>query len=239
MLDDLKDEVQFFALKLLVKFGHIKDTVLREDELNELIESQLPEVVSINSESGKGELEVKRANLTMPLGSNCFKVILFCELSVELMGSQFYKAELEATLNSKPKYHQNNKAIYLSEVVLSGIEIVDEDLLMMSEVQRNTEELLPPMFKDMFKSSVDVAVGIFDAISNTDTKKNIEQMKSEARQSVLDYHHSEMEAALISFLEDESVHYQLDDSSMETRLFSELGESVEVKDGGLIFKFRR
>jgi len=237
IFDKVGTKARYLAIKLLVKTGRLTESTLTADELNNLLDDQLPITLSISDNSGNGKLIVESALLTMPEASNCFHVNLSCKLKITVLGNQVYEAALTAAMTAEPYYQNETKKIVLQNGLLDKITILNDELTMMQQVQASAEEFVPPLFREILQSSINTAVNIFDTLSNTNTKENMEQIKSDSRQHFLDIHHNEIEDKLIGLIEEEDVCYQLDDTDIESRIFSELGESITVKNGKLHFKF--
>jgi len=237
LFEKVSSKAKYLAIKLLVKTGRIPESTLTANDLNNLIDKQLPETFSISDSTSGGELIVERALLFMPEDANCFHVDLSCKLKIEVLGNQVYEASLTASMTAEPDYQKDTKQIHLKNGSLKNISIAEDELTMVQQVQSSAEDLVPPAFRGFLKSSIDTAVNMFDSFSSINTKGNIEQIKSESRQNFLDFHHKEIESKLLGLLADENVHYQLDIADIESRVFTELGTGVSVEGGKLRFKF--
>jgi hypothetical protein len=239
IFDKIVSEARYTAIKVLVKTGRVTESTMTADDLNNLLDKQLPETFSIRDSTGGGELIVQSALLTMPEDSNCFSVNLSCSLKIAVLGNQVYEASLTASLTAEPDYQKSTKKIRLKNGSLKKITVLKDELTMIQQVQSSAEDLVPEAFRGLLKSSIETAVSMFDAFSSTNTKGNIEQIKNESRQNFLDFHHKEIEEHLLSLLEDENAYYQIDNTDTESRIFIELGSSVSVKDGRLHFRFEK
>lgn len=239
IFDKIGTKARYLAIKLLVKTGRLTESTLSADDLNDLLDDQLPITLSISDNTGDGKLIVEIALLTMPEASACFHVSLSCKLKIAVLGNQVYEAALTAAMTAEPHYQNETKKIVLQNGALDKITILNDELTIMQQAQSSAEEFVPPVFREILKSSIDAAVNIFDTLSNTNTKENMEQIKSDSRQHFLDIHHNEIEEKLLGLLEEEDVCYQLDNTDIESRIFSEMGESTIVENGKLHFKFRK
>ncbi|MBL4682926.1 MAG: hypothetical protein JKY88_19715 [Pseudomonadales bacterium] len=237
MLDDLKVKTQFFIERQLIKFGYIKDVHFTSEELSTLFDTHLPKQFTIEVLGGTGQLEVTDANLSMPLDAHCFHVLLKCQIAIEMLGSRVYSANIDADMTAKPDYCIETKVVHLNEIQLNALQFINEEFSSIEKAQQSAQTLIPDIFKDIVKTTLNTAIDIFSTLADTDIKSDIKLYMNGNRQDILDFHQKDIEKSLVQLLNEQRLQYPMDNSNIKGKLFTEHGKEVLVENGLLWFKF--
>jgi len=237
MLDDLKVKTQIFIERQLIKYGYIKNVYFTSDELSTLFDTHLPKQFSIEVPGGTGQLEVINATLSMPNDAHCFHVLLKCQIAIEVLGSRVYSANIDADMRAKPDYCVETKVVHLNEIQLKALQFIDEEFSSIEKAQQSAQALIPDIFRDIIKTTLDTAVDIFSTLADTDIKSDIKLYMNGNRQDVLDFHQKDIEENLVHLMNEQGLQYPMDNSDTKGRLFTEHGKEILVENGLLWFKF--
>ncbi|GAB3032286.1 hypothetical protein [Bowmanella dokdonensis] len=228
--------LQYFFMTCLVKWKRLRHFSLDEQELNELLTPGLPLELLLEVPAGKGLLKILKAKLA--LRSNDIQLELYCDLKLDVMANRLYQAHLRVLVGARPEFNRSSRSLRPTDIQIDTIQLIQDDYLLLKDGRNLLSRILPGSVGNLLNSTLGNAL---DLLSQggiyADLRDYLQLYLSGSKQRVLDYHKNQIENQLAQTLSQGKLEYRLDETSLDERLFAELGQKVEVKEGRLLFIF--
>jgi len=232
-----KNRWQQFLAKLLVRFKWVKKAPVEIDEINQLVNQQLPVVYDLATPGGRGELSILEMTITIPSRGNCLQAELLCNFSASVKQTVIYNTHLQLTLDAQPDYCQENKMIGVSNVRITALNLISDQYSLIKDTRTLMSSLLPEPFKSIFNITLSSTQVMLKNKTVNGIVKYLSLYSSGSKQRVIDYHRADIEQQIIQATQNSKVKYRLDESVFEEKLFAEYGQKITIEDGRVYFIF--
>ncbi len=230
-------KIQWFFAKILVHIKQIKRVGIPASEINEMMSSQLPLSFDFKIPVGSGSFSIISTALSIPQNDQTFNIECFCSFQVNTLEKSIYRTHLHIFLTCKPNYSKEKKEIYLNQLEIIDIVLVDDEFSFMKDSRTLLSKFLPSPVKNLLSTTFKTSLGVLNQATNSDVITYLSLYLSGDRQLILDYHRDEIERKIESVIEQGDFAYQLDPDIFEERLFSTFGKRIELVDKQLFFIF--
>lgn len=249
MSDPLTDAPQFnswssrlkyWAATWMVKSKRLKREAMDVQTITDMLNDNLPTSLDFPVPGGTANLLIYNGEISLNSTRANAEVTLFCELKVEAMANRIYQAHAVATLSLTPAYDRDSQCLYPKDLVIDDLTLVKDRYSLIKDTQNLFKSLMPSPLKSMMDVTIKTTVSTMNLLSvgaYDDAKGYFELYRLGSMQKVLDYHKPQIEALLQEQVDNGELQYQMDQRLFDERLFAELGQGVEIKDGQLWFVF--
>ena len=234
---ELKETFRLFIAKWLVRFKKIKHAEYTTDELTELIAEYLPATFPVSVPKGEGKFTLLSADVRMPRASNTLQVEVLSSFDVQYLSNPLYRAHIVILLEALPSYSNDTKQVRLKDVLISEIKLVHDEYSILNDTREIINLFVPSPVMSVLTGTMKTAFSLVTGTTAADANDYLQLYLGGSKQRVLDYHKPQLEKIVIDLAASENVHYQLDESNWEEKLFRQLGKEVVVEEGKLRFKF--
>ncbi len=235
-----KEAIKQWFIRLLVKFRRIKTVSLSAEELNSMLDVNLPESFTFPVPGSKGTLTINQALLSMPPGAHHFELELACSINIVSLANPIYRANIVINITALPDFDITTKVIQLQEIKILGITLVQDQYALLQDTKYLINQLMPGPIKTVLGVTGITVKSTLNILSNgtyDDVKGYFSLYLDGSKQKVLDFHKPELEKIILRLDHNGDLQYRMDESIFEERLFAELGKEVRVEDGKLHFVF--
>lgn len=223
-----------------VKHGFVEEYSMGSDKLNELLVTALPRTFALKMPAGiKGNLLVKGVDVSMPSAADVLKLALSCEIVIELAGAKLYQAHLDVFGDAQPKYVAEQERIELVNVHVGRVLLVDDGYAFISNTVDKVAGFVPKTVMGLLDTTVKTTSDVLGMFSGDEVRRYLKLYTSGRKQLVLDYHRDDIERKVVEMVSDGGIAYKLNPENRKQLLFIKYGESVEVADGQLRFRFAK
>ena len=227
---------KFFA-KLLIRFKLIKAARYNGAELNDMLATNFPQKIQLPLPGSEGQLILLNAELSMPLSQEQLHIQLYCSFSVKVASHDIYRAHLIISGTVTPYYVAKEKALRLKKMQLSELRLVKDDYAFIDSTTELATLFMPKSFKYLLLNTVNTTFSLLKGFIPAELLNYLTLYSSGSKQTVLDFHQTDIERLILEEVEQEDWRYPLDETDFEEQLFAELGQEVVVENGFLVFKF--
>lgn len=232
-----KERIKRWILKFLIKTRRIRSVSLTADELNQMLATNLPETFSFPVPGSKGELEIQSATISMPRDANELHVALFCAVRIDSMANPIYRAHVEIFGTALPNFDKERRVIHLKEARLGEMNIVQDEYALLKDTKHIISLVVPGPLKSVLGATMKTTLNILSNGTYKDIQSYLSLYLHGSKQKILEYHRNDIERLVLNAIENGDLEYPLDTQIMEERIFAELGNDVQVRDGELQFIF--
>jgi hypothetical protein len=206
-------------------------------EVNELLDMNLPQAFFLEVPVGKGELVLLRAEASIPQSQTWLHIHLLCSLQVTYLSNPIYRAHVSVHCKLKPAYDSVHKTIYISDVLIGDIQLVQDEYALLKDTRTILDKLFPSAVTSLMGNRVKDALGMMTMGVSHLANDYLRLYLNDSKQNVLDYHKPQLQALLEDFARGEDAQYPLNPEEWEEQLFIEMGKSVSVEEGEVKFWF--
>lgn len=221
----------------LIKFRRVKSVSMSAQEINELLDENLPETFEIPVPGCKGELIIQQAEVSMPPLKDHFVVELRCALHIETMANPIYRAHVNIGGIAWPAFDTEHGRIYLNNIKVQNIKLVQDEYALLKDTRHLMVKLMPGPLRSVLGATMKTTLNVISNSSIKDAQNYLSIYVFGNKQKVLDYHKPELEKVIKQINDNGDLSYDLDKSIFEEQLFAELGKNVRVQNGELQFVF--
>jgi hypothetical protein len=246
----VKVQLQEFVTRLLVRFKRVKKAPVEIEDINQLINSWLPENFDIDTPGGISELSILSVKLTIAPASSessnhslsddvkeCIHAELFCNFSVNVNRSIVFNTHLKLFLQAVPIYYPSIKSIGIVEPKVIKLDLIADKNSFIKDSSTLANALLPSPLKDLFNVTLTTTKSIFGVDVMNAATKYLSLYNSGNQQRVIDYHRADIENKIIEITSDKEMSYKMDDDDFEEKLFADFGKEIIIENGRLYFVF--
>lgn len=234
-----KNRIRECLIRWMIKLGRIKSVVMTAEEINGFLSDNFPESFEIPVPGAKGEAIIQRAEVSMPPLSDHFVIHLFCALNIDSMGNPIYRAHVDIEGVAWPAFNKSDSQIYLNNIQVKKMTLVQDEYSLIKDTRQLINLLVPEPIRSVFGVTVKTTLNVLSRGVYKDAKQYLSLYMLNNKQRILDYHKPDLEKVIKRLNDEAELHYFLDDSNFEERIFAEFGQNVVVKDGVLQFIFRK
>ncbi|PHS18621.1 MAG: hypothetical protein COA86_07995 [Kangiella sp.] len=226
--------------RLLVRFGQVKSSPMELFEIDEMINNWLPEKFKIAVSGGDAELEILNVKLSIcdeTANQQRLNAILFCNFKVKMNGSTIFNTHLNAEIKADPDYSIENKSVGVTNAELVKIDLINDKDSFIKDVSNFANGILPSPLKDLFNLALASSTAILGEEVVSGMTRYLSMYNSGSQQTIIDYHHQDIENKIIDISNDSEMRYVMDETDFEEKLFADYGKSIGIQDGKLLFHF--
>lgn len=232
-----KEKLKHWLFSWLIKFKRIKTVSLSAEELNSMLDANLPESFGFPVPRSKGRLDIKKATLEMPTDANHFEITLFCGVHIEMLANPIYRANIEILAHALPHFDVHEKVIQLAQINIASMTLVQDEYSLLKDTKYLMQQIVPGPVKSVLGVTMKTTLNIISNGTYDDARTYLSLYLDGSKQKVLDYHRPELEKIVLRLNNNGDLQYRLNEDVLEERLFADHGREVKVQNGSLQFVF--
>ncbi|NQZ08119.1 MAG: DUF1439 domain-containing protein [Algicola sp.] len=234
----LYKKVQNWAARSLIRSKRIKEVRYNAQQLNEMVVQSLPHQEAFEVPGGQATLVVMEANVSVGNdNTEGLAIKVMCSLEISSLGRQLYRAHIDGLLKAVPYFNQAHKTVRLKDLVLSNMTFVNDEYLLIQSSQDIVKSFTPSILKGIVDVTIGSALNVMSGVATPAVKEYLNVFVDANKQKVLDFHQPQIDSILTAQIENGALEYKLKESDFEEKIFSDLGQKIDVDNHELVFKF--
>lgn len=234
---DWKFLLRYWAGKLLIKLGKIKQEAYSEAIINQLIAEQMPQKFAIDFPASKGELVIMEIEIAMPTNQPKIETELLCSFTIDASNQRLYQAHILLTGSVFPYFCKDSRSVKFKDPRVDKVQLINDDYSFIGSAVGLADRLTPFPFKGLVSNTFTAAMTVMSTFSPQEITSYFAMFSKGNKQRILDYHRPKIEQTIIDEVAKGDLDIVMNQDVVDERLFAEYGREVIVEDRQLLFKF--
>ncbi len=233
-------KIREYITRLLVRYGQVKSAHMELSEIDLMINNWLPEKFEIAISAGDAELDILKVQLTICEGKENqqrLNVVLFCNFKVKMNGSTIFNTHLNAEIKADPGYSIKSKSVGVTNAELVKIDLINDKDSFIKDASNFANGVLPTPLKGLFNIALASSTAILGEEVVSGMTRYFSMYNSGSQQTIIDYHHQDIENKIIDISNDSEMRYVMDETEFEEKLFADFGKKITLENNKLLFYF--
>ena len=222
---------------ILVKLGKLTHDQFTEKELTDIANAQLPQHFSLPIPIGEANLEVIRAQVTMPLQQERVFAQCLASLQVKVLGTVLYRAHVVINASLLPDYDSQLKRVNCLDVKIEDVRLINDDYALINDATHIIKKLMGTGLLGLVTQPLQGALSLLSQGVSQPALSYLNLYLSGSKQRILDYHLPAIHEAVFDALAGDALTYELQPSIWREYVFRRYGKHVRVQDRELRFEF--
>ena len=226
-----------FSARLAIRFGFLKKESIETDEINQIINDQLPLEFEIPTPGGDGKLILLGVSFVVDPIKNCIHAELLCNFSVDVKQRLIYNTHLQLTVETGLLFDYETKTIGANDISITELNLISDKYSIMKDATSLISGFLPNTVKSIVNLTLTSTQALLNSKKINAATQYLLLYSSGSKQKIIDYHKSTIETKVRQLIDSPEYRYQLDESNFEENLFARYGKRVSIENGQIYFVF--